>query len=366
MTRMRRTTPVLVLLALPACHGEPAPRPSTTASSEVATPGTVAPTVEPEAASPASASPASGPRVAPYEVHEWGLVDVSAQGIEVAAGPGRPSEPDVPMPVRKPVLYFHRDGTEPLEVTVTVRLPHGRLLEHWPLGEATASELRWRGVRVGAEGCGPSREAAPERDRSPARAMPRRVACRSEDGICELPELPRYVSDDADCLDVGGVPARLLFYRGSATAVSLPLSLRAGPGLGVVVQGASPTASSVGTLMRIRRTSSSDVRIARAEAPTAGATALLAKPEQRVDVARERRLLAEALEARGLSPGEARAFVGAWSASLFEGEGPSTDAVVYVLPEADVASVAELGLTPAPRAIRRVMMVRVDATTAAR
>lgn len=356
MTNMRRTTPVLLLLALPACHGEPAARPPTT----MATPRPAA------APTPEVAPSAAGPRVAPYEVHEWGLVDVSAEGIEVAAGPGRPSEPDVPMPVRKPVLYFHRDGTEPLEVTVTVRLPHGRLLEHWPLGEATASELRWRGVRVGAEGCAPTREAAPARDRSPARAMPRRVACRSEDGICELPELPRYVSDDADCLDVGGVPARLLFYRGSATDVSLPLSLRAGSGLGVVVEGASPTASTVGTMMRIRRTSSSDVRIARAEAPTAAATALLAKPEERVDVARERRTLAEALEGRGLSPGEARAFVDAWSGSLFEGEGPSTDAIVYFLPEADVASIAELGLTPAPRAIRRVMMVRVDTTTAGR
>ena len=353
---MRHVVPVLVLLALPACHGEPTPRPPTTVASEPTAPVAPPPDVAPVA---------EGPRVAPYEVHEWGLVDVSAQGIEVAAGPGRPTEPDVPMPVRKPVLYFHRDGTAPLDVTVTVRLPHGRLLEHWPVAEAAASELRWQRVRVGAEGCGAvSREAGADRDRSPARAAPRRIACRSEDGICELPELPRYVSEDANCLDVGGVPARLLFYRGSATGLALPLGLRRGTGLDVVLEGSGPSSGAVGTVMRIRRSSPSAIELARVEAPAVGATLVLPKPTARVDVARERRLLAEALESRGLSPGEARAFVGAWSASLFEGEGPSTDAIVYFLPEADIASIAELGLTPAPRALRRVMMVRVDVSTA--
>ncbi len=37
--------------------------------------------------------------------------------------------------------------------------------------------------------------------------------------------------------------------------------------------------------------------------------------------------------------------------------------LIYVMPESTVASVAELTLSPAPRTLRRVMVVRIELTS---
>src|SRR5262245_23237500 len=77
----------------------------------------------PEPATNAQPTPDQEPSGAPgpssYEVHEWGLVDVVGTTFEVGSGPGPRTTNDAPRPVRKPVVYFHLDGSTPIDVRVT-------------------------------------------------------------------------------------------------------------------------------------------------------------------------------------------------------------------------------------------------------
>ncbi|GAB4109811.1 MAG: hypothetical protein OHK0013_45490 [Sandaracinaceae bacterium] len=107
--------------------GSTAPPP---ARPSVETVSTSAETVSTNANDDEVAAPVE-PAPAPYEVHEWGFVDVPLGGpAEVGTGPGQPVpvvRPPGPHTVRKPVLYLHLDrGAGPLDVTVTARIPGGR------------------------------------------------------------------------------------------------------------------------------------------------------------------------------------------------------------------------------------------------
>jgi hypothetical protein len=93
--------------------------------------------------------------------------------------------------------------------------------------------------------------------------------------------------------------------------------------------------------------------------------------------------LSSMLVAAGLTQPEADAFLRAWSSPLFSVSWPANAAaatrdaparrgparsltalpapyVLYILPEASVPALAELTITPTPRVVRRVMVVRVE------
>jgi hypothetical protein len=299
-----------------------------------------------------------------YTVHEWGLLDATlGQSVaEVGAGPGRAPPARA---VKKPVLYVHLgDGVDALAFTARVELPGGKMLEHWPPAELDGeSALSWH-VGARREHCGTVATGG----------------CYTDDGVCEVLELPSYDAPSAACLKSGETSAGMLFYRGSIDLEDLPFAIERGAGDDLRVS-ARPTAQGApGELWRI--TAGEDgYRISRAALPGAEAT-LLGPGQDPVDPAREDAGLASAMRDMGLTDDEAQAFVRAWSASLFGADAsaakdlpakesakkapmrppaaPLSDVVLYWLPAAAIDKLAPLTFTPPPAAVRRAMLVRVE------
>lgn len=297
-------------------------------------------------------------------MHEWGLVRGNLADHVVLSGPRRAP---IPIPLAKPVLYFHRHGEGPLAVDVEVRLASGRMVEHWPLvAGAAGPTLAWRGVDVLEGACGASRY--PEATEAPCLGM------SGPDG-CEAAELATVETADAACLSYGGASLHHLFYRGELT--SLPE-----PPLEVVALGTGASAGErqrvtsrrpiVGALVRVRGTSASVVRPA-----ALGEAVELELPQGALGEGAE--ALAAALSEAGLSDDEVAAFRRAWDATLFPAATASAgevvtatpmagglmmprtrDALLYVLSAEDAERFATLTFTPAPTAVRRAIVVWLD------
>lgn len=352
-----------------ACGAEPAPEP-------------LAPEPAP---APLEAPPAASEEVTAYEIHEWGIVDVdlSSRQVELAAGPGRvtptdpvparpiPVRPTPPPPApplapvspiqrpphngvgsapRKPVLYFHlRDASPSFRFDLTVSLGEGRVVEHWPGGERGEHTVRWSSVGLSREHC----EGGPY----PSAGDP---SCAGvADGYCEVAELASYVADDAGCLDVGGQPRSMLFYRGDGASAALPITVeRAGEALRVTNDR---LARVVGEVLRLRTGADGVVRVALAPMPARGASVELPAPTEPANGA-HRHAVREQLRALGLTPGEAGAFERAWFGELFDGSAPTPhafgDAVLFFLPDGAADEYARLEASPPPAAIRRAMAIR--------
>lgn len=294
-------------------------------------------------------------------VHEWGLVDVDlATGtVELAAGPGRPATPVI---ARKPVLYLHLLQGDAQALTVRARVPGGRILEHWPPAELTDEMVTWS-VRVTHGVCGPSR--------GPIRDLAREsVACNSTDGFCETPELPRYATDDHDCIDAAGTPAGLLFYRASVSAERLPLRVERN---GMIV---SVTAlddwDTPREMLRLStniegRWPAGRVVVARAAIPRRGESIAIPVPTDVVDPAAERAAMTRTLGELGLTASEARAFVEAWSDELFGSADlarwrrapPPQDVLLYWLSQSQVNRIAAIDASPTSITLSRAFLVRV-------
>ncbi len=336
------------------------PPPSSTPPAEEPSPEEQAPTP-----TPVTAEAAAAPT---FDVHEWGLVDVPVNGpTEIGAGPG---QPDMPLSVRKPVVYVHADpGTAPFPIDVVARFPSGELLEHWPTASewsstsTNATSVTWSDVMVG--GC-----SGTTRTLTPTQREAR--ACTAPDGYCEVNDLPSYVASDATCLSSSGLDATLLFYRGRTTSAQLPLAVQAS-GANVSVTSSMPGGSA---LLHVR-----DGRGIELPWPTPNtATPLPTETTESLDGTALTRRLASLLGEAGLSSPEVDAFMRAWSQPLFQTAWPLENetarrdlpargrfavsapapALIYVMPEASVASLAELRIEPRPRSVRRVMVVRVD------
>ncbi len=316
-------------------------------------------------AQPGLREPPPAPPAASYEVHEWGLVRGNLADHVVLSGPHR--EP-VAIPVAKPVLYFHRDGEGPLTVDVEVTLTSGSVVEHWPLvADASGPSLAWRGVTIAEGNCRGARY--PTLSEPPCSALAGMDAC-------EASELGSIETSDGDCLSYAGASWEHLFYRGELVGdPGFPLRLTPLTGDRYRVTAERPV---VGRLVRVRGTSASVI-----DAPAAGASLELEVPGGAIGEGAE--ALADALADAGLTPDEVGAFRRAWDATLFPsalasvgGEvvttttpvamplagglmAPQTrDALLYVLSSADADRLATLRFTPAPRAVRRAIVVWLD------
>ncbi len=316
----------------------------------------------PEPIAPAPATPPS------YEVHEWGLVRGTMLDQVMLSGPHRD---EIPIPVAKPVLYFHREGEGALTVDVGVSIPSGRIVEHWPLvAGAAADRLAWQGVSIEEGNCAGSRY--PNDGEAPCSGV-------QVPDSCEAATLATVETSDGDCVRYGGAAYDHLFYRGEIRgAPSLPLAVaRDGDIVRATLSGG---AAIPGSILRIRR-STRQVTVAAAPAP--GASVEIGSPSSPAAVGAD--ALAAALRAAGLTDPEIGAFRRAWDSSLFGGEivaagetpptatpvaaasplgglllPASDDALVYVLPQASADALAPLTITPAPRAIRRAIVVWID------
>lgn len=329
--------------------------------------------------------PVPAPGVAAgYEVHEWGLVRGGVGDAVVVGGSIPHTEP---MPVAKPILYFHLAGDASIDARVTARMgAGGTIVETWPLGGATgAREASWS-ARVTRGSCHHARLPGP--GDAPCFAL--------ADG-CEASTLSQVESDDADCVTVGTQRANHLFYRGSMRGVDvLPLvAERLADGrIRVRNRGAEPIP---GVLVRVRLANGTagvtDAASWRA-APQPGAQLVLDAPAgSTADAASE---VGGVLRLLGLTDAEATAFRRAWDPALFgvttgsgvqsvppigpfgspvypvhaQADAPvgtvaaapalpprPTDALVYFLPPSVIERLSTLAFSPRPTAVKRAIAV---------
>lgn len=312
---------------------------------------------------PGEMGPAIASQRSAFEVHEWGVVDaLPTGGVEVAAGPGRPVA-SRPMTVRKPVLYFHLEpGAPPIEVEVRARIPQGAVLEHWP------DAALWPSTRLEAESVTwPALRLAPCVGQPSRPPMGR--PCSAPDGYCEVNDLAAYETRDASCVGPEGAQSRLLFYRGVVGAPSLPIALERDASGGWAGRATVPGGDG---LWLVR-----GARGARLPWPEPGETvSLTAAFHEALDADALAESLASSLRGAGLTPEEVAAFMRAWRDALFgstlaappalrdpsergahASSGPPLT-LLYLMPEPTVSALAELTITPAPRTLRRVMLVR--------
>lgn len=347
--RIARPLPLAFLFALSACS-------ACGASSAPETPLTPEPPVAPEVAS--------------YEVHEWGLIRGTMLDQVMLSGP---HVDPVPVPVAKPVLYFHRAGVGALRVDVGVTIPNGRIVEHWPLVPGAAEPLAWRGVEIADGNCAGSSY--------PSLGQPPCDAIHPSDA-CEAAGLATVETPDGACVRYGGAAFDHLFYRGEIRgAPALPLAIaREGDALRVTASGPGTIP---GSILRIRR-STREVSVVPAPGP--GASVALPPPGSTAATGAD--ALAASLRAAGLTDAEVGAFRRAWDASLFGGEiasvttippvaaaspmpvggellPASDDAVLYVLPIERADALAPLTFSPPPRAVRRAIVAWIDASSGA-
>lgn len=312
--------------------------------------------------------PVTPPTPTTYEVHEWGLLRGNLADHVVLSGPRRVP---TPIPIAKPVLYFHREGTAALRVDVEVTLASGSMVEHWPLvsgplvSGASGPSLAWRGVEITEGHCAGTRY--------PTLGEPPCNTLSGADG-CEAFELRTVETSDGDCLTYEGARWDHLFYRGELTsAPSFPLSITPLPNDRYRVTVDRPI---TGAMIRVRETSASVITT-----PAQGGSVELDVPSGALGPGSE--VLAQALGEAGLTSEEVAAFRRAWDATLFPAPVAGTvtttppiatampmagglilprsrDGILYVLSQEDAARLATLTFTPAPARVARAMVVWID------
>ena len=351
---MRFFAPLLLpSLALLGC-GSPAATPQTpTQESAVQAPPPPVPTASP-------------PPTSPLDVREWGLIDVYSDGqIELAAGPGsaasRPAThparptPRPPMPMRKPVVYFHLDPNVPsLDVRVEVHIA-GAMIETWPTptSQTGVDHIVWQGT---VTQCPPGAQSAA----NDSAVQAARAHCQTSDHICEVADLPTYETSDGACVNVGAQAARLLFYRGElAQGTSFPIAVTPAATIALSTALEHPV-----FFVRDGAGSVHDAQVGELSFSTAtgGQEPNLPRADTLIEP-----FTAELIRA-GLSADEARAFMAAWSDSLFgnqatrgigrRGVAPPESTLLYFLPRADIERLAPMTVQPTPRSLERVMVVR--------
>lgn len=331
-----------------------------------------------------SPRPATEMDVSPtYDLHEWGLITTSARGFELGAGPGQRVMPEEMLTVDKPILYVHADSAFDLSVEVTPRSGL-TFAEIWP----PMNESTWQ-VSVSPEPC------------RGGHTYP--TSCSAPDGYCEVAELALYETDDAACLSAGENTLPLLFYRmrHADEGPTLPLEIKK-DGDEVVAENRGWD-DGVGALWRVTWDGNAGVaHAARAAVPARGERVSLARPTSG-GVADARAAIRADLGTHGLTAPEAEAFMRAWDEALFGSASDGTrdrrgtdgddglaadepvqvsdetdidsltndipaiqggpriaDVLLYWLPRSNIDAMAELDAQPAPRNLRRAILVRVD------
>ena len=319
-----------------------------------------------------------------YDLHEWGLITTSPRGFELGAGPGQRVTPDMMLVVDKPILYVHADTAFELSIQVT---PRAGLIfaERWP----PMTDDAWA-VSVSPDACR-AQHTYPS-------------TCSAPDGYCEVAELALYETDDAACLRAGEHLLPLLFYRmrHDGPGPALPLAFEKS-GDAIVVHNRS-WSGGIGALWRVSWDGQTGAtHAARADVPARGASTSIARPTTG-GVQAARAALRADLGEHGLTAHETDAFMRAWDEALFgesatsdrrtpqdredgddgtpvdgpvqvndetvdsltneiptiEGGPRIADVLLYWLPRADIDALAAIDAQPAPRALRRAILVRAD------
>ncbi len=375
-----------------------------------------------QAPAPLAPPPPAPPAPAPFELHEWGLIAsstgsdtqqaVSAAGT-VGGGPlGVLGQGGGLMQgmgaIGKPVLYFHLDeGTDALDLRVGVSATGGHVVEHFPAGILSdeGAALSWPQVHLTRGAC---------RGTYPSRADP---ACQTPDGLCEAAEIAAYESATADCVQVGAQRGGVLLYRTGPSTAGLPLAVTVDDAGQLTVRRVAggpdaQTPHAAGWVMRITRGSTRALtRVQIVPLGADGSAIVPPPPSEGPDAEAGYAHLRDALSAAGLDDAERDAFLVAWNEALFgsvglgalqapggSATGPGdpgyaaplgrdgvgaglvgtlgggaglgfhhalgsvADALVYLVPQPSVDALLPLDIEPAPRAVRRVFLARVEIT----
>ncbi len=336
-----------------------------------------------------------------YDVHEWGLVDVYASGLDITAGSPRMQRwmqaPEL-MVEDKPIVYFHYVSGDFRPIEMHVGIPGGELREVWPSGQANVEddELSEDGTRAAISG-----DFVIAMTQAPECLVPGNIGglCRQDparDRYCERAELGNYQANDASCLQVWrpGPSTRrevapFFFYRGAQSASArLSVTVQNGditqvdplelPRGFIVEYGTNDdgTAAVDDVLVATDRRRAPDTQDEVQDSPVRAPLQVQAPriypqdihviPQNSAAISSEEAaaILHADLVRIGLTDSEAQAFMGAWTAELFEGRNADGSGIrgrvlLYWLPQATVSRVATVSLTPAPRNLRRAMLVRV-------
>ena len=143
-----------------------------------------------------------------YTLHEWGVNVVKTTGARLSSAPPR-FYGAVPA---KPVIYIY--GKQPFTLNVGVRFKAGVARETWP-ELPSAQNIAWNNIQVTQGDCALSpTPQAPEYGSAASPVAPDK----------EIYDLANWIVPQADCLKVGDVRSRLLFYSGDLPSYSSPLS----------------------------------------------------------------------------------------------------------------------------------------------
>jgi hypothetical protein len=259
-----------------------------------------------------------------------------------------------------PVVYFYSEA--PREVEVEVRFPKGVLTEFYPhvrdyapraeSGARAGGLLRWGKVKIlpGDAAAASLPGLAPGDDRARAEHY---LYARETDAA-----LVRVCAENGDNETEA---EKFLFYRGVGS-FELPVAARALGGGRVALQ--VDGAAEIARALVLEVADDGRARLAEVDLAPRGRDREVAlpadfRPAAVVGRELEERLLEE-LEQAGLFEKEARAMVKTWRASYFASAGLR---VLYVLPRAFTDEVLPLSVKPAPDALVRVLLGRMEVLT---
>ena len=231
-----------------------------------------------------------------------------------------------------PVLYFY--SSSPATASVHVDLPSGLITEWYPKAGGLPHD-----VTYGNSG---------QIDWGPFRILPAATPSFPDDGRSSHYYAARNTASAV--LDVDGEREKFLFYRGVADEGVFVQARWLADGK-LELRNTAPAPIPFAVLFE-NREGRAGYRVVR----DLRSSAAILPPQPNEDPASLQRDLAAALTEAGLFPKEAAAMVETWRDSWFE-EGMR---VFYILPRAAVDEVIPLKITPAPAALARVFVGRVE------
>jgi hypothetical protein len=273
-----------------------------------------------------------------------------------------------------PVMYFYTD--RPREVDVRVDFPQGLLTEFYPpvremgpdygkgMGEPRVAPANPEGPATRPAGAAQPKADGSFLDWGRVRILPRPGAAEAKlvpqlktpgaYGFARETDSAQVEFTDADGTRHG---EKFLFYRGLGN-FSLPVTLTAQGGDQFALHNSGPAPVPVAFLVHIDARPDGRARFARFEQIDGKRDMALPPAEGSVaDLGEE---IVRALVAQGLYEKEARAMLATWKASWLGDPGTR---VLYVVPRPVTDQLLPLQVSPAPDAVTRVLVGRIDVLT---
>lgn len=265
------------------------------------------------------------------------------KGIEALPG-------EVNQKLETPVLYFY--APRAMEVEATVDFPGGIVSQWYP--QASASSPAIGSMTAIANGrMSWKASLRPGDDLTRMRPVPAESVWAPSRNVAAVP------------LEVAGEVERFIFYRGLGH-FEVPFRVEARPDglLDLINDSDEPIGDAF--LLRVHAAGGAVVPLGRIEAHGAlrGVVPPVAGKERELETYVDDAMstVAAALERSGLYHDEARAMVETWSRSYFRGAGLR---VLYVTPRAWTDRLLPLAVSPAPSAVVRTLVGRVEVMTRA-